>query len=343
MTSNTENNPPPAERTVLVIGGAGYVGTELCRQLLGGGYQVRILDSLIYGHGHAIRQFLSNQNFEFILGDIRSEKEVGAALNGASDVIVLAGLVGDPICKKFPELARDVNLTSIKRAIDQCVGASINRLIFASTCSNYGLRDTDNPASEDAALNPVSLYAECKVAVEQHILEHAGTFDFTTTVLRIATAYGFSQRMRFDLTISEFTRELASGRDLLVYDEDTWRPYCHISDLSRAMIMVLEAPADIVSGEVFNIGNDAENFTKKMIVELIQGHLPDAEVVFKIGGVDPRNYRVSFDKAIAKLGFKNAYSVNAEIPKLIDAVQSGLFTGDDQNPNAYGNYEIRDN
>ena len=137
------------------------------------------------------------------------------------------------------------------------------------------------------------------------MLERGADWDFCPTILRIATAYGLSQRMRFDLTISEFTRTLAIGEELVVYDADTWRPYCHVDDISRAIITVLESPADDVRGEVFNVGHSDENYTKRMVVDAVQEHLGGAgSVQFTEGGVDPRNYRVSFEKIRDQLGFE---------------------------------------
>ena len=244
------------------------MGTVLARQLLDRGCGVRVLDNLIYGHGFALRQFLNEHKFTFIQGDLCEPEDLQAGLDGVTDVVLLAGLVGDPICKKYPELAKAVNLDGCTSVFDNLNGRGIGSFVFASTCSNYGLRETDDLATEASDLNPVSLYAECKVAVERHVLDHAGEVDFCPTVLRIATAYGFSQRMRFDLTVSEFTRKLALGKPLLVYDENTWRPYCHVVDLARAVITVLDAKPEQVSGEVFNVGNSDENFTKRMISKI---------------------------------------------------------------------------
>jgi len=337
---NTSTLTAPGEREVLVIGGAGYVGTALTRELLSSGYRVRVVDNLLYGHGFAVRQFLSDPNYTFIKGDLRNAQDMENALDGVSDVVLLAGLVGDPICKKYSDMAKAVNLDACLNLYNMLNGRGLKRFVFASTCSNYGLRDTDDLATEESDLNPVSLYAECKVAVEKHILANGSGNDFASTILRIATAYGISQRMRFDLTISEFTREMAMGRELLVYDENTWRPYCHIVDLSRAARMVLEAEESKISGEIFNIGHSSENFTKKMIVEAIEAHVPNAKVTYKEGGFDPRNYKVAFDKAYQHLGFLNTRSVNDEIPILVNAVQSGLFEDRTNDPNMYGNIQI---
>ncbi len=329
-----------SQKHVLIPGGAGYVGTALARELLDANYRVTVLDSLLYGHGFAVQQFLNHPAFRFVRGDIRNADQVAQALDGVDHVVLLAALVGDPVCKKYPDLARATNLDASTRLFDMAMGRGIDRFVFASTCSNYGLRETDDLATEEAELNPVSLYAETKVAMERHILNNANRADFSATVLRFATAYGFSQRMRFDLTVSEFIRELAMGKDLLVYDENTWRPYCHVVDISRAIRTVLEADDSDVRAEVFNVGSPDENYTKKMIVEIALECGVPGTVRYNEGGVDPRNYRVSVDKFRDRFGFANARNVHEEAPRLIAAVQAGLFDDVDQRRNHYGNYSI---
>jgi nucleoside-diphosphate-sugar epimerase len=328
------------DRRILVVGGAGYLGTVLTQTLLDRGHGVTVLDNLSYRHGFAVHPFLNHPRYRFVLGDIRDSGDTAAALNDATDIVLLAALVGDPICKKYPELARATNLESSAHLFDCLVGRGINRFIFASTCSNYGLRDTDELADETADLNPVSLYAETKVAMERHILRNADRADFSPTILRFATAYGFSHRMRFDLTVSEFVRALALGQDLLVYDENTWRPYCHVFDIARAIETVLDADEQQVRGEVFNVGSPDENYTKKMIVDLALALGAEGTVSYREGGVDPRNYRVSVDKFRTRFRFENRRSIMSEVPKLIAAVQAGLFDDVEYRRNAYGNYEI---
>jgi nucleoside-diphosphate-sugar epimerase len=329
------------ERRILVVGGAGYVGSVLVRRLLAGHNNVTVLDNLLYDHGSAVAGLLDEPGFSFIRGDLCDSVVVNEALKGATDVVLLAALVGDPMCKKYPDLARRVNHDGAIRLIDALVGRNINRVVFLSTCSNYGLRPDDSLATEQSELNPKSLYAETKVAVEQYLAENTGRFDFCPTILRAATAYGASPRMRFDLTVSEFTRTLAMGAPLLVYDENTWRPYCHVNDIADAIIKVLACPTEDVCGEIFNVGSTEENYTKKMIVDIIRSHTQGGSVEYKVGGFDPRNYRVSFDKISARLGFANRHSVGTAVPNLIGGVQAGLFDDVELRKWLYGNYEVR--
>jgi len=330
-----------SERHVLVIGGAGYIGNVLIRHLLELGYRVRCLDALLYPTGGTIAPLLDHPHFTFIHGDLRNADDVHQSLEGITDVVLLAALVGDPISKKYPDLSREVNLTASARLLPELEGRELKKFVFTSTCSNYGILEGNEPATETSPLNPKSVYAETKVALERFIQDHSGSVDFSMTILRLATAFGLSPRMRFDLTISEFSRDLAMGKDLLVYDEATWRPYCHVSDISQSIIRVIEAPSPIVSGQVFNVGGNENNFTKKMVVDELTKLIPDARVLYKEGGFDPRNYRVSFDKIQAAIDFNPAHSVPEAIAKVVHCIRSGLYLDAGENRNFYGNYMVR--
>ena len=334
------NDLTAPERQILVVGGAGYIGSVLARELLAAGHRVRVLDSLLYGNGASIAALVEHPGFSFARGDVRSADQVSAALEGIDEVVMLAALVGDPVCKGNPELAEETNLGGARNVLDASAEAGVKRLVFASTCSNYGMR-TDEPAREEDDLHPLSLYAETKVEMEGEVLARAGSAPFVPTVLRVATAFGISPRMRFDLTISEFTRELALGHELEVYDADTWRPYCHIADTSAAIAMVLEAPEEDVSGEVFNVGSAEGNFTKRMVVDTALAAMGgDGEVSFTEGGVDARNYRVDFSKISERLGFTAGRSVADSVERLVDAIRAGMFLAVEAKPLYYLNYEL---
>jgi nucleoside-diphosphate-sugar epimerase len=333
--------PDSPERQVLVVGGAGYIGSVLTRGLLASGRRVRVLDSLLYGNGDSLAGVAKNERFSLIQGDMRSPSDVRSALDGVTDVVLLAALVGDPVCKRNPELARESNIGGSRNVLDAAADAAVERLVFASTCSNYGLRPDDRPATEEDELKPLSLYAETKVETEGEILARAGELPYAPTVLRLATAFGISPRMRFDLTVSEFTRELALGRELEVYDADTWRPYCHVNDISAAVIEVLDAAPDRVGGEVFNVGGEQGNQTKRMIVEAALGALDgDGRVLWTEGGQDRRNYRVSFAKIERTLGFAARESVADSIEQLIAALRAGRFGDVDSRALYYGNLAL---
>lgn len=325
-------------RPVLVVGGAGYLGSIMAGELLRRGARVRVLDSLLYQNGFALRHLLEEPGFSFIKGDLRDETALESALEGISDVILLASLVGDPICKRYPDLAVACNLEGSKALFDRLENSSATRFVFASTCSNYGIHRGDEPATEEAALNPQSLYAETKVALERHVLERAPRVRVSPTILRLATAFGLSPRMRFDLTVSQFVWTLASGRELEVYDADTWRPYCHVRDISKAFVAVLCRDEEAVRGEVYNVGDNRQQFTKRMIVDEVAKHLDRAEVSYRSGDTDPRDYRVCFDKLSKDLNFRCAYSVQDYVPRLVKTCLEGAFPASEVE--RCGNYAI---
>lgn len=326
-------------RTVLVVGGAGYVGSVLVTELLRAGAHVRVLDQLIYDNGFALAHLLDHPRLRLQRGDLRNERELAEAALGATDLVLLASLVGDPICKAYPELALEINDHGAKGIIDRLDDLGIRRFVFTSTCSNYGIHESSRLATEESELNPQSLYAQTKIAVEGYVLERANELASATTVLRIATAYGLSPRMRFDLTVSQFAWELATGRPLQVYDADTWRPYCHLRDIAKAIMTVLTSSESDVRGEVFNVGDTAQQFTKRMIVDEVRRHLGESLVEYGDKGSDPRNYRVSFDKIQRKLAFHCDETVQDYLPRLTSAVQAGVFPDVSANPR-FGNYKV---
>jgi nucleoside-diphosphate-sugar epimerase len=190
--------------------------------------------------------------------------------------------------------------------------------------------DPDGYVDERCELKPVSLYAELKVGFERFLLD-VNEPGFCGVCLRFATAYGLSARMRFDLTVNEFTRELFLGRKLEVYGEQFWRPYCHVYDLARACVGALEADTDRVSGQAFNVGDTAENYRKRELVELILRQLPEQKdkVSFVRRDNDRRNYRVNFDKIASSLGFSVSKKVPDGIREIIQALGSGFIRNPD--------------
>jgi nucleoside-diphosphate-sugar epimerase len=239
-------------------------------------------------------------------------------------VVHLAAIVGDPACARRPELAQEVNLDATRALLADCERLGVRRMVFASTCSNYGKMPGGVLATEEFELRPVSLYARTKVAAELDVLAR-GRNGLETCCLRFATVYGSSPRMRFDLTVNEFTRDLVLGEELVVFGEQFWRPYVHVRDAARAVGAVLEAPRDAVDGEVFNVGSTEENYRKLDIVELLQRRLPDARVRYVHKDEDPRDYRVAFEKIDVALGYRPRYTVGDGIDEVMALVRSGIL------------------
>jgi nucleoside-diphosphate-sugar epimerase len=307
---------------VTVTGGAGYIGATTTRELLSAGHEVTVLDSLLHGQS-AIAEALQSAGARVVQGDIRDADARGAALAGADAVVHLAAIVGDPACAQNPELAQAVNIDATRALLADAAGTQ--RLVFASTCSNYGrMADPLVPVDETAPLAPVSLYAEQKVAVERQLLGRTEPGP-AITCLRFATIYGVAERMRFDLTVNEFTRDLWDGRALDVYGEQFWRPYVHVADAARAIATVLTAPVERVAGRVFNVGHTDENYRKLDLVELIRERIPEADVRFVHRDEDPRDYRVSFARIQTELGFDPAMRVPDGVDELIGALEAQRF------------------
>ncbi len=310
---------------ILVTGGAGYVGSTLVPILLGAGHEVRVLDRLAHG-GTSLLGVWSHPGFSFLAGDLRDAELVREAVAGVDAVVHLAAIVGDPACAREPELARAVNLEGSMRLIDESRRAGVKRFVFASTCSNYGkMADANAYVDEESELRPVSLYAETKVEVEKRLLEGDGGPGWCPTPLRFSTVFGASPRMRFDLTVNEFTAEMLVKRRLKVFGEQFWRPYIHVRDAARAIHAVLEAPPEKVARRVFNVGDTGQNFQKQTLVEMIRRHAPDATVEYVRREEDPRDYRVRFDRIQNELGFRITMTVEDGIAEVARLVRTGVI------------------
>lgn len=319
-----------SKKHILVTGGAGYVGTVTCEALLCAGHRVRVLDCLMHGGKPLLGLF--RPGFSFVNGDVRDSEAVQHALEGIDAVVHLAAIVGDPACAREPELARKVNYEAAVQMFGLARNKGIQQMIFASTCSNYGkMNDPNSYVDETSALLPVSLYAETKVAVENELLSSSTGGDPAVTVLRFATVFGLSPRMRFDLTVNEFTMELMTKKTLIIYGEQFWRPYVHVRDAARAIALVLDAPMEKIAGQVFNVGDTTQNFQKKGIVELIRSHvIGEVEIKSVHKQEDPRDYRVSFDRIQRVLGFDITTTVEDGIKEIVDAISRGVFSSFDE-------------
>ena len=315
---------------VTVTGGAGYVGACVVEELLEAGHQVVVLDVLLHGQ-EDVAAALSERGAAVMRGDIRDADALQGALEAAEAVVHLAAIVGDPACGRDPKLSHEVNVAGSAAVVAAARSAGVERLVFASTCSNYGrMADPTVPVDESGDLAPVSLYAEQKVTIERRLLD-SDHGSLSPTCLRFATVYGVAPRMRFDLTVNEFTRDLWALRPLAVFGEQFWRPYVHARDAALGVRAVLEAPAAEVAGEVFNVGHSDENYRKADLVEMITGELGRGEVNYVQRDEDPRDYKVSFEKVREALGYEPRSRVPDGIRELIEALEAERF-GDPFDP-----------
>jgi nucleoside-diphosphate-sugar epimerase len=311
--------------TVTVSGGAGYVGALVVDELLESGRDVCVLDVMLHGQEDVAAR-LESRGAQVIRGDVRDPAARRRALEGVETVVHLAAIVGDPACAREPKLSQTVNVDASEALLEDARRLGVERFVFASTCSNYGrMADPTVPIDERGDLRPVSLYARQKVDIERSLLDSAAANGLRPTCLRFATVYGVGRRMRFDLTVNEFTRDLWAGRRLEVFGERFWRPYIHVADAARAVRAVLDSDPDRVSGEVYNAGHSEENYRKLDLVDLIRSRLGRGDVEYVHRDEDPRDYKVSFEKIRARLGFEPRHRVADGVDEIVDALEERRF------------------
>ncbi|MEQ9411915.1 MAG: NAD(P)-dependent oxidoreductase [Fuerstiella sp.] len=315
--------------SVLVVGGAGYVGSELVRQLLDSGYRVRVLDLQLFGLD-PLADLLKNKRLEVQKGDFRNVEHITRSLRDMDAVVHLAAIVGDPACAIDEETTIAVNYQAARMMAQLARANGISRFVFASTCSVYGAADGKGEISETGALNPVSLYATTKIDAEQALLETADDI-FQPTLLRFGTAYGLSHRPRFDLVANLFSAQAVTNRLISVFNGHYARPFIHVRDMARACHMCLEAPLRLVGNETFNVGDVSQNYTISQLGRIVASHVPGTEVEESADDTDPRSYRVSFDKIRTTLGFRASIDLSEGVREMVDAVRDGKV-GDWKDP-----------
>ncbi len=308
---------------VLVVGGAGYVGSPLVYRLWREGHSVTVLDTLLFG-GESLLALNGQDRYRLVVGDLRSVKLLDELMPGQDAVVLLGAIVGEPASNRDPELTISTNLHGSAKVLDAAQRHAVPRFVFTSTCSNYGVSDASGPISEDAPLMPISPYSETKVAAEELILAAAGPH-FTPTVLRLSTAFGMSPRMRFDLLVSDFTAAAVLDGRVVIYGEQFWRPFVHVQDIGKAIDHVLNADPALVSGEVFNVGANDNNIQKIGLGQAVQRLVPGTDLEFVERNEDPRSYRVDFTKINERIGFTADWSIDDGIRELASALEQGVF------------------
>jgi len=315
---------------VVVTGGAGYIGSLLTAELLRAGYQVTALDALFYG-GDSLVTFLSHPNFHFAKADVTEPRAVKDSLRKdwpkPDAIIHLAAIVGFPACQAVGQQAAwRYNVEATKRVFEQAVDLGCERLLFASSYSNYGLSKDGQPVTEESPLNPHSLYAETKIAAEEYLLSQASGRP-APLLFRLATLYGISPRTRFDLIVNQFVLEAYTRRELIIYQRGYSRSFLHVLDAVRGMLLGLQAKDEKVRGQIYNLGTTNGNYTKDEIVGFVLKRLPETFVHYKdltFGG-DMRDIIVSFDKVHRELGFEAALTVDDGVREVLSALQTGLI------------------
>jgi nucleoside-diphosphate-sugar epimerase len=302
---------------ILITGGAGYIGTALTSLALKKGFKVIAVDNLKHSNTQLIKKFIKNKNYVFSKCDINDLYKFEEILKKekANIIVHLAGIVGDPASKLQKKLTRLTNVVSSKKIFKLSEKYNVDKFIFSSTCSNYGIVDSKSLANENTKLKPLSLYAETKVDFENFMIKQSKNINMQLIIMRFATVFGVAERMRFDLTINQFTRDLHLKKKLNIFGQNTWRPYCHVSDVARAIIYSIDSKKKI---NIFNVGNSKQNYSKKFVLDAIGKFIPLKNLTYSKQEIsDKRDYKVNFNKIKKELKFKTKYNLNFGIKEII--------------------------
>jgi len=324
-----DNRILPSQK-VLVIGGAGYIGSVLVDKLIRRGYVVRVLDILLYGKDSL--QIMQNSNVEFIRGDCRDSDVIKQVLEGIDAVIHLGEIVGDPACDINESFTIETNFSATNMILEQCLKKNVKRLIFASSCSVYGQNNIT--VVEESTLNPVSLYARCKIESEKVILSYRCEH-FCPTILRLATVHGRSFRQRFDLIVNLLTIKAIAEKKIQIFGGEQWRPFISVQDVCLGILSVLQANSVKVENKIFNLGDSRQNFQISQIASFIKRQVLDVEIENPDKISDNRNYNVSFDKIKQELGFTTEFTIEDTIEELTKAYSRDKLFQDYNDPKYY--------
>lgn len=296
-------------KSILVTGGAGYVGIPLISLLLEKGYKVTVFDNLMW-KGDVLLPYLLNPKFSFVKGDIRNREQLAEAFKGIDAVIHLAAIVGFPACRKHPIESREINVGGTQNVVD--LADSKIPVIFASTGSTYG-KVIEKYCTEITPLNPLSHYGKQKAEAED-IVKSNGNF----VIYRFATAFGVSPRMRLDLLINDFTFRAVNEKTLIVYEKEFMRTFIHVSDMARSFLLALEN-FNKMNKEIYNVGDDRLNISKEKVCRLLQKYVDFYLHFVEVGhDIDQRDYMVDYSK-IKKVGYKTTTTIEAGIQEIIKA------------------------
>ncbi len=295
-----------------MTGGAGYIGTSLIPMLLERGYQVTVYDSLMFNNGDKLLPYITNEKFNFIEGDVRDFDKLSKAVKGYDVVIHLAALVGFPICReKGEQESYDINVVgteNVIRALDDS-----QYLLLGSTGSNYG--EVLGICTEDTPLNPLSIYGRTKTEAEKLVLNRNNS-----TAFRFATAFGVSPRLRLDLLVNDLTYKSMTEGYAVIYESHFMRTFIHVKDIARVFLFAIDNQ-DAMKNNVYNVGSNKMNYSKKDVCELINSKVPKSYFNYADVGedADKRNYVVSYEK-INKLGFDTVITLEEGIDELIKTI-----------------------
>jgi nucleoside-diphosphate-sugar epimerase len=307
-------------KTVLVTGAGGYIGSVLVPKLLDKGYKVKALDRFFFGED----KLQMNDNLTIIKDDARRIKEEYFA--GVDAVIDLVAISNDPSGELFNEATYQINHIARVNTATIAKKLGVERYILPSSCSIYGFVENDNIVDENSPTNPISTYARANERAEQGILPLADS-NFTVVIMRQATVYGYSPRMRFDLAVNGMTLgAYKTGIIPLMRDGSQWRPMVHVQDTTDVMCLLLEAESQIINKQMFNVGSNRNNYQLGPLAEEIASALPIEVKIDWYGDIDNRSYRVSFDKINTVLNWEAKWTAADGAKEIYAALESGKIT-----------------
>ncbi len=308
---------------ILVTGGAGYIGSVLVRRLLSAGRRVRVVDRMSFG-GHGLEDLGHDTNLEVLIRDLRDPRVHEEALEGVDTVIHLAAIVGDKACALDEEVAVQTNWTATVALARRAKAGGVRRFVFASTCSVYG-EGREEVLTEDSPVKPLSLYAETRWHAELGILELVNGSGFAPVILRFGTVYGLSPRMRFDLVVNFLSQRAVREGQVSIFGGSQWRPFVHVEDIARGIIMGIDEPLPSDVAPILNVGDNLENYQLRDLKEQLEIHVPGVRVTILPEQADHRTYRVCFDRIEQAWGFRATHRVGDGIEEIARAVRSGVI------------------
>jgi len=324
-------------KTVLVTGGAGYVGSVLTPLLLKAGYQVRVLDLLIYGE-HVFDEVKGDPNLQVIKGDLRDQALLRRSLQDVDAVIHLACISNDPSFELNPNLGRSINYEAFLPLVDIAKESGVGRFIYASSSSVYGIKDEPN-VTEELERKPLTDYSKFKAMCEDE-LEQRRAPGFTTFTLRPATVCGYSPRLRLDLSVNILTNHAINKGKITVFGGDQLRPNFHVRDCAELYVKLLGFPAKMIDGKVFNAGY--QNLSIRDIAELVRKVVGTNVEIVSTPTDDNRSYHISSEKIKRELGFTPRYSIEDAVIDLKEAFTAGKVRDPLTNPLYYNIKRMQD-
>ncbi len=315
------------KQTVLVTGGAGYVGSALVPQMLDAGYRVKVLDLFIYGED-VFDDVRNHPNLELVKGDLRNQALLRTIMPGCQTVIHLACISNDPSFELNPELGKSINYDAFEPLVQISRDAGVQRFIYASSSSVYGVKDVPN-VTEEMSLEPLTDYSKYKALCEEVLLRYQSP-TFTTVIIRPATVCGYAPRQRLDVIVNILTNHAINTGKIKIFGGDQLRPNIHIQDMVDLYLLLLEAPADKIAGKIFNAGY--ENHKVRELAEMVRSNVGDDVALETVPTDDNRSYQISSAKIARELGFTAGHTIDEAVRDLVAAFRAGKLPDSMQDP-----------